>query len=167
MDIKEKVNILIKKGKYNVAADLLDKNLSVNKLDPDLWYLRGTVSLKNKNYPNSLECFEHAISLKKKPEYFKMKGMALMEMFEFEAAVEEFKESTELAKDVECYFYIAVCYMFMSDPESKTYLEYAYLRDKKKTKLLLKQLYDLIFKDSWELSKAQQEELKSIIDSVK
>lgn len=166
MTIDQEIKELIKSREYLTAGKILDLEISKNKNNPNLWYLRGIVSLKSKNYPHSLECFDRALQLKKDFEYFRIKGMTYLEMFEFEEALIEFENALKLRKDSEVYFYISLCYMFLDDPRAREYMETAYLRDKEKTKKLLLSFYSGVFENSWELNEKQKKELKELLDSL-
>lgn len=166
MDISREVELLLKSKEYLTAGKLLDLELSKDKDNDYLWYLRGVVSLRCKNHAHSLECFEYALQLKKHFEYFRAKGMTYFEMFEFDEALLEFKNALKLKKDSELYVYIALCYMFLDDPRSKDYMETAYLRNKQKTKKILGSFYNSVFKKSWELNDKQKNEIKKVLDSL-
>ncbi|MBI2079389.1 hypothetical protein HYT84_01380 [Candidatus Micrarchaeota archaeon] len=138
----ESIRKLILNNKLKEAGSTLDGILKLNKNDDEAWYLRGVVSLKLNNHDYAQECFEHAIANKEKPEYYKISGMAHLEVFELEDAANEFQKATELdKKDPDNYFFIAVCYILMDNPLARNFIEKAYLRDKKKTKELLLKFY--------------------------
>ncbi len=167
MGITQDIHKLLKSQEYMTAGRLLDLEISKNKSNHYLWYLRGVVSLNANNYPNSLECFSRALNLKKEYEYFRLKGMTYFQIFEFEEAIIEFENALKIKKNSEIYFYLSLCYMFLDDPISKDYLETAYLKNKKKTKILLKSFYNSILKNSWELNKKQKDELEKLFELLK
>lgn len=166
MEIRKEVEALLESKEYSTAGKILDSELLKHKNNHYLWYLRGVVSLKSKNYPYSLECFERALQIKKEFEYYRAKGMAYFEMFEFEESLIEFEKALKIKRDSEVYFYISICYMFLRDPRAKENMETAYLRDKEKTKKLIKSFYNSVFKNSWELNEKQKKELKNLVDSL-
>lgn len=158
---------LVSEGRLREAGTLLDEELSKSPNNDDLWYMRGIISLKLSNYENAHECFEHALSLKKTARYYKVIGMAHLEMFEIEDAVEAFSHAIELdKKDPETYFFIALCLIFLDDPRSKEYMEKAYLRDKKKTKALLKGFYESFFARDPQLKTKIKKEIEARINSI-
>jgi len=158
---------LISTGKLRDAATLLDKELTKTKQNDDIWYLRGIVSLKLNNYEAAHECFERALSIRAKPEYHKVIGMAHLEMFEFKQAVDSFLKASELdKKDAENYVYLGICLVFLDDPRSKEFMEKAYLRDKKKTKEMLVSFYNHFFAKDPSIKEGVKKDLKKRIDSI-
>ncbi|MDD5023184.1 MAG: hypothetical protein PHU63_03380 [Candidatus ainarchaeum sp.] len=166
MDLAKEIRSLIDRKEYLAAGKLADQELSKNNKNHYFWYLRGIISLKRKNYPYSLECFENAIQLKKEYEYFLAKGITYFEMFEFEEAILEFENALSLKKDAEVYFYLSLCHMFIGTAESKEYMETAYLKNKKKTKELIRLFYNDVLRKSWELDDKQKKELRNLIESL-
>ena len=168
MNDLDEIKYFVVDGDFLTAGKLLDFELSKNKLNPYLWYLRGIVSLNVNNYPHSLECFENAIHLKRDYKYFKAKGLVYFSMFEFEESLIEFRKSMKLKKDSETSFYVALSLLFIGDVEgARESLETSYVLDKKKTKELLKSFNNFVLKNSWELSEEQKIKLGKLIDSVK
>ena len=165
-DLKNAKN-LIASGKYREAGKILDRMLMEKESD-ELWYLRGLVSLKLKNYDAALESFERALYIKKKGLYFKMKGVARMERFELEQAIEDFGEALKMdSDDLLSNFYIAVCYMFLDNPKSSAYLKRAFIIDKERTKNILKDFYIMFFRQDPLLSKAIKEDIARRIDRIR
>ncbi|MFA5077304.1 MAG: hypothetical protein WC488_02665, partial [Candidatus Micrarchaeia archaeon] len=83
--------LMIRNGKYREAAKALDAEMAKKEGDR-LYYLRAIVSYKLKNYEYAMELVEHALFLKKEPDYLKLKGLMLMETLDFGAAFEMFSE---------------------------------------------------------------------------
>lgn len=165
-DLKEAKN-LIANGKLREASKLLDRMLMETESD-EIWYLRGLVSLKLKNYDAALESFERALYIKKKALYFRMKGVARMERFELDHAIRDFGEAIKMdPDDLLSNFYVAVCYMFLDNPKSSAFLKRAYALDRDKTKNLLKDFYIMFFKQDPLLSKAIKDDLARRIDRIK
>ena len=164
----EKAKQLLNSKKYREAALLIDQLLAKNKENDELWYLRGLVSLKVKSYAAAHECLARAASLKRKPEYYKLSGMASMECYEFEAALESFMLASGMDKqDPELPFYISICYMFLNDPMGKQYMEKAFTMNKKRTKQLISEFYSIFFKNDKEISGKVKSELEKKIDGIK
>jgi tetratricopeptide (TPR) repeat protein len=158
---------LISKEKYKQAGILIDK-LIRKKETHELWYLRGLVSLKMKNYDYAIGCFERALALKKNYLYFRMMGVARMERFELEVAVTDFDKALNLApNDHLSNFYAAICYMFMDNMKSAKYLRKAYSLNKKKTKELLNNFYIMFFRKDPLVSKAIKDNMKRNIQNIK
>lgn len=146
----------------------LDSSISKTPENDDLWYLRAIVSLKLNNYDNAHECLEQAVSLKTKADYFKLIGMAHLEMFEVDHAMEAFMRAIELdKKDAENYLYSAICLMLLDDPKSKEFVEKAYMRDKTKTKKMLKEFYASFLASDLSLSQGIKKEIEKKIESIK
>jgi len=165
-DLKYAKN-LIASGKYREASKILDRMLMEKESD-DIWYLRGLISLKMKNYDSALESFEHALYIDKKAIYFRMKGVARMERFELEQAIGDFGEALKMdSDDLLSNFYIAVCYMFLDNPKSSAYLKRAFIIDKERTKNILKDFYIMFFRQDPLISKAIKEDLARRIDRIR
>ena len=157
----------ISKEKFKEAGILIDKLLRKKETD-ELWYLRGLVSLKIKNYDNAIECFERALSLKKHFLYFRMKGVARMELFELEEAVADFGEALSIVpNDHLSNFYTAICYMFLDNMKSADFLRKAYEIDKKRTKELLNNFYIMFFMKDPLVTKAVKDNMKRNIENIK
>ncbi len=166
-DTLDQAKSLLNAERFKEAATALNTLIGKNKDNDELWYLRGLVSLKLKNYDNAHEYFEHALWINQKPAYYKIKGMAHMEMYEFEQALEQLEKAAELdKKDVSTFFYIAICYMFLNNQLGKEYLQRAYVLDKKKTKSLIKNFYSIFFKEEKLLNSKIKRALESKIESI-
>jgi tetratricopeptide (TPR) repeat protein len=165
-ELKDAKN-LIASGKYREASKILDRML-IEKESDEIWYLRGLVSLKLKNYDAALESFERALYINKKALYFRMKGVARMERFELEQAIGDFGEALKMdSDDLLSNFYMAVCYMFLDDPKSSAYLKRAFFIDKERTKNMLKDFYIMFFRQDPLIGKAIKEDLARRIDKIK
>ncbi len=133
-------------GKIRSAGKTLDGLLSEDPEKDELWYLRGIVALKLKNYDGAMEYFSRAALLRKKAKYVRMIGLAHMEMYELESAIGAFREALEIdSKDALSAFFLSVCYMFFDNPLALEYIRMAYRIDKKKTKRLLNNFYTAFF----------------------
>ena len=158
---------LISKEKYKEAGSLIDK-LIRKKETHELWYLRGLVSLKTKNYDYAIDCFDRALMLKKHFLYFRMKGVARMERFELEEAVGDFDMALAIVPDDHLSnFYAAICYMFLDNMKSAKYLRKAYSLNKKKTKELLNNFYIMFFRKDPLVTKAIKDNMKRNIANIK
>ncbi len=139
----------LRAGKLRDAGRALDYLISQDRSNSKLWYLRGLVSLRTKNYDYAHECFVHALELEKKAAYYKIRGMAHMEKYEFEDALEQFEAARALEEnDTENYFYIALCHLFRNNPAAKTYLEKAYRHNSTKTKKMIRDFFETFFHSS-------------------
>lgn len=137
---------LLASKKYREAREVIDGLLTKDPESDSLWYLSGILSLKLKNYDGAQESFTKAILINKKSEYFRMKGIAHMEIFELEEAIKSFEGSvSQNEKDVLSTFFLSVCYMFYDNPLAIAYIRKAYAIDRKKTKHLLKRFYSSFF----------------------
>lgn len=166
MDSREKGLELIKSKRYKEAGKVLDQCLRQDNKDHVCWYYRGIVSLRARNYHYALECFEKATSLRHRFEYHKLKGITYLEMLEFENAIHEFNRALHLKEESEIYFYIGVCHVFLDDHKARIYMKKSYEKNKKKFKSMLKDFYDVVLKDSWELTRHQKDSLAVFIDSI-
>ncbi len=143
----ENARHLLENSHYNSAGALLDRLLRKEKENSELWYLRGLVSMRLKNYDAAHECFNRALFISRKPHYHKIKAMSHLEVFQVESALEHFLASHSLSpKDATVCFFIFVCYLLLDNPKAKDYVEKAYLLDRKKTKLLLQSFYSVFLK---------------------
>jgi len=164
----ERAKSLIIDKEYRKAGNILDKLLAKKKDNPELWYTRGVLSLKLKNYDKAHECFEHAIMLERKAKYYKTKGMAHLELFEVDEALDSFENALMYEKkDPAIHFFLSVCYMLFNDPRGKEYMEKAYVIDSKKTKQMLKNFYQAFFAKDPKISKNVKDELKKRIEEIK
>jgi tetratricopeptide (TPR) repeat protein len=139
------VESLISSGNIRSASRKLSDMVSDNPDNDHLWYLKGMTSLKARNYEGALDSFTKAHMLRKKPEYFRMKGIANMQVFNLDDAIENFEEALEHGKDVQSLFFLSVCYMFFDNSLAMDFLKKAYLEDRKKTKQLLNNFYSTFF----------------------
>lgn len=162
---KDEAQQLLAQQKYREAAKLLDRLLSSDNENGELWYLRAVASLKMKNYDAVQEYLERALFTGRKAKYYQMKGMAYFEIFEVEPAIESFQEAIALEPaDVTSNFFIAICYMLLDDPRSADYIKRARKINSKKTRQLLLNFYALFLKDDPYLSDALK---KKIIKRIK
>ncbi len=167
MQEREQVRKLMAVGKYRDAGVLLDSLLRKEKKNDEIWYLRGILSLKLKNYEHAHECFEQALWLNKKTEYYKIRGMAHMENFEIDAALVLFENALKLNKnDASLYFFIAVCYLLIGDPRSEDYFKVAWKLNKKITRELIKNFYDTIIKPDFSINKKLKEEIEKELEKL-
>lgn len=159
---------LISSGKYKEAGKILDNVLAKNKEDDDVWYLRGIVSLKLRSYEYAHECFEHALWIAKRAKYYKIVGMAHIELFEINAAIENFERALRLdKKDPELYFFIAVCFLLTGDPGTEHYLKTAWKLNKRRTKELLKNFYDTLIRPDYATNQRVKEEIEKELERLK
>lgn len=167
MELVEAAKKLILSKNYPEALKLLNKEIARNSENPDAWYYKAIISLRLKNYDNAHEFLEHAIALKNRPEYYKLMGVAHMEIYEIENAIADFQKAIALdKKDFAIYFFIAICYLFINDPRSKGYLQTAYLLDKKKTKEFAKSFYNAFFKNNSFLDNHVKHEVEQVIENI-
>ncbi len=164
----EEAKGLIVQQRYREAADALDRMLASESGRDELWYLRGIVSLKMKNYDAALECFERALVLGRRSRYYQIKGMAHFELFEMDRAVEAFGEALAIEpKDATTNFFLAICYMFMDDPRSDAHIRRARELDNRKTRQLLLNFYTLFMKDDPRVSAALRNKIEERIRGMK
>ncbi len=167
MDTKE-VQRLIKQKRYKEAAELLDRMLTKDKENADLWFLRGVVSLKLRSYDVAHENIGMALLIDEKPEYHRMKGIAHFEVFELEDAIKEFRDAIGLdEKDATSHFFLSMAYMFADDPRSEAYLKKAKELNGRKTRQLLKNFYSVFLKKDPSVSDAQKRKIEGLISSIK
>ncbi|MBU0532213.1 tetratricopeptide repeat protein [Candidatus Micrarchaeota archaeon] len=165
MDELSKAREYLVKQKYKEAEEILSKLLAVDKENDEIWYLRGVLSLKLKNYKKAQECFERALLIKKKAEYYKMKGMCHFEVYELEDAVESFLAAVEMKPtDAVSYFFIAMSYMLLDDDRAIEYIRKAREIDAKKTKQLLSNFYTLFLERDPYMTDSQK---KRIVEKIK
>ncbi len=157
---------LIDDGRYMEAARLIDAELAKKEGDR-LYYLRAIVSYKLRNYEYAHEMLEHALYMKKDPDYLKLKALILMETLDFGAAFEELKMVLEQRKDAECYFLSSMCLMFMDSPKSREYLQLAYLANPAKTKALVREFYTQFFSNNRNISGKERKALEARIAAIK
>lgn len=151
---------LIAAGKLKEAGAVLDEMLSGQPENDGLWYLRGIVSLKLRNYNGAQEAFNRAVLLRRRGEYLRMIGVAHMELFELEDAVEAFGAAVEKDEsDVLSLFFLSVCHMFFDSPLSVEYIRRAYEVDRKRTRQLLNNFYSSFFGGRGSLDQKTRERL--------
>lgn len=135
---------MLASGKYREAGRVLNRLLRKNRENDELWYFLGVLAVKLKNYELAHEYLERAVSINKKPEYLWFSGMAYMETLEIDEAIDTFEEVLKIDKrSVDANFFLAICYLLLDDPESERYIKAAYDIDKKKTKQLLKNFFQV------------------------
>lgn len=163
----ERARSLIIAGKYREATLLLDRLLRKEKENDELWYLRGILSLKLKNYNYAQECFERAVWIIQKAQYFKIMGMAHMELFELEEALADFKKALEHdPNDATVHFFIAICYLFTDDQRVGKHLQYAWRIDRKRTKQLLENFYSMFIKKDPGVNKKMKAEIEKELNKM-
>lgn len=168
MDDVSKARDLLTKQKYKEAGEVLDGLLAKEKKNDEAWYLRGVLSLKLKNYQKAQEHFDRAIAIKKKADYYKMKGMAYFEVYEIENAIKSFLAALKQnSSDSVSHFFLAVCYMLQDDGKATKYMKKAYELDAKKTKQLLSNFYTLFLEKDTYITEAQKKKILERIKSLK
>jgi len=166
MDSRE-IEALINSKKYKEAFEVLDNLLKKDSNNSDWWFLKGVVSLKIKNYDMAQEYFGSALVLGKKPEYYRVKGMAHFEIFEMEKAAEAFKRALELdGNDVIANFFLSMSYLFLDNPEAEEYLKKARKINSSKTKQLVKNFYAMFLKDDPRINDAQKRKIEKHISEI-
>lgn len=155
MDELETARKLISTGKYKEASRVISRMLRKNRENDQLWYFLGLLSLKMKNYDLTDQYLDHALSIKTKPEYFWLKGMAYLELLEMEAAAGAFRKLLEMdEKNADANFFLSVCYLLMDDPQSERFLKRAYKLNKKRTKQLLRNFFETFIKGNRDVSES-------------
>lgn len=157
---------LVEKKKYEEAATLLDKILPKQKT-PELYYLRGIISMRLKNYDYAIECLERAmVEGGDKKEILRAMASAYIEQGKFLQAKEHLEQIDK--KDVDAYFLLAISSIFLNDPISaKEYMNLAYLRNRERTKELLEHFYSVFIRPNPELGEKEKEFLWKKIESIK
>lgn len=167
MDGVQEARDLLMKQRYKEAGSLLDSLILQKGDDDELWYLRGMVSLKSKNYDAAMECFERALLLSKRSRYYQIKGMAYFEMFDIKEALASFRQSLAMEpQDVVSNFFVALCYLMQDDPRSGKHLKAAYDADPKKTKQLLMNFYTIFLQNDSRLSPAQKARIEQRLKEI-
>ncbi len=168
MDELERAKALLRDLKYREAAAALDRLLLAEPKNDELWYLRGVISLKMRNYDAAVECFERALLLGPQSRYFQIKGMAHFELFEIEKAVEAFTEALRIEPDEPTTnFFLALCYLFLDDPRSDAHIRKARMLDGRKTRQLLLNFYSLFLKDDARISPEQRKKIEERLQRLK
>lgn len=157
---------LVEKKRYEEAAILLDEVLAKQKA-PELYYLRGIISIRLKNYEYAIECLERAMADGgDKKEILRAMASAYMEQGKFLQAKEHLEEMDK--KDVDAYFLLSISSIFLNDPiTAKEYMNLAYLKDRERTKELLEHFYHVFIRPNPELTEKEKEFLWNKIKSVK
>jgi tetratricopeptide (TPR) repeat protein len=165
MDELDTAKRLISAGKYGEASRVLNKLLKKNRENDQLWYFLGLLALKMKNYDLTEQYLDEAISIRTKPEYFWLKGMAYLELLEVEAAIETFRKLLEMdEKNADANFFLSICYLLLDDPRSEKFLKRAYIINKKRTKQLLRNFFETFVKQDTTESLAAK--IKAEIDEA-
>jgi tetratricopeptide (TPR) repeat protein len=168
MQEMERARVLLSQKRYREAAEALDRLITSGLGNGELWYLRGVVALKMKNYDIAQECFQRALMLGEKSKYYQIKGMAHFELFEMEDALEAFNSALSLEEaDPTTNFFLALCYMFLDDPRSDSYIRRAYQIDRKKTAQMLLNFYTLFLKDDPRVNEAQKRKIEEKIRALR
>ena len=157
---------LLNNGAFHEAASILDTLLKSHSNNDELWYLRGICSLRLKNYEYAHECFERAVWISKKADYFKMQGLAHLECFELEEAIEDLNHALKVQPTASTYVFLAVVYLLMDNPIASDYLKKAYAQDKKITKTLLAHFYDVFFKKNPLIHLKTKEQIETKLGSL-
>lgn len=159
---------LLAKQRYREAGSALDSLLMRRKDSDELWYLRGVVSLKLKGYGSAQECFERAISIRERPEYYRMKGIAHFEIFELDEAADAFLRALALKpKDAESEFFAAMCYMLMDDARATAHMKRAQELDARRTGQLLANFYSFFIEKDPGATEAQKKDVSRRIRAMK
>lgn len=164
----DEVRALLAQQRYRDAGRVLDGMLRQSRDNDELWYLRGVVSLKLRSYDSAQEYFERALFIKRKPDYFRMKGMAHFEIFELEDAIDAFTDALAMQpKDAESEFFVATCYMLMDDPRSARHLRMAQELDPRRTSQLLSNFYSFFIARDPRVGDAQKKRIEQKIKTLK
>ena len=92
---------LHKSGKINKAINIYKKLLKFDNSDAQIYYLIGTAFLQKKNYVESINYLNQAISIRKDiPVYFNNLGIALSQLNQNEDALKNYKKALELKPDL-------------------------------------------------------------------
>lgn len=153
------INSLIEKGAYKEASHSLDVQLRDVRNDDYLWYLRGLVSLRLKNYEFAHECFLRAIAINPKHIYHKMNGLAHLEQFELDGANESLLKAQDGA-DAGAYVFLAISYILSDTPGSGVLLKKAYSINRPKTVQILSYFYNTFFKDNPFVNEKSKEQIE-------
>jgi tetratricopeptide (TPR) repeat protein len=168
MDGIEEARSLLSAHRFSDAAGALDRLLFQQPESDELWYLRGLVFLKAKNYDSAQECFERALLLGKKSKYYQIKGMAHFELFELDQAIAAFESALSIEPDdATTNFFMAVCYLFLDDPRGEGYIRKARQLNRKKTAQLLLNFYTFFLKDDPRMSGEMKAKIEQGMKSLK
>jgi len=167
MDEVSRAKELLTNQKYGEAKELLDSLIIKEKKNDEIWYLRGVLSLKLKNYSKAQEFLEKALAIKEKADYHKMKGMGYFEVFDLESAILSFTKALSLdSKDAVTHFFLAMSHMFMDDPRAAEHIREAREIDAKKTKQLLSNFYTLFIEEDRRISDEQKKKIAGKIKDL-
>ena len=168
MEGVEQAKALLAVKRYREAAVILDRLIVHDREKDELWYLRGIASLKMRNYSIAQECFEHAVSLGRKPRYYQIKGMAHFELFEMDEAIGSFLSALALEpNDATTNFFLSMCYLFIDDPRADEYIAKARKADRKKTSQLLLNFYTFFLKDDPRINDSVKKRMEDRIRELK
>ena len=165
MTVAQDAQELLTKRKYKEASNLLDSALAKKEND-ELFYLRGLVSLKLKNYDAAQEFFERALFMKKKAEYYRAKGLAHFEIFEIDEAITALNHSIILEPNAIAHFFLAIGYMLLDHPNSDSHLKKARELDPKRVKQLLFNFYSFFLETDPNLNEDQKKEIVQKIKRI-
>jgi tetratricopeptide (TPR) repeat protein len=167
MEGVQEARALLMQQRFKEAGALLDRLILDKGDDSELWYLRGMVSLKMRNYDAAMECFERALLISRRSRYYQIKGMAHFEMLEIKEALEAFRHSLAMEpNDAVSHFFISLCYMLQDDPRCGRHLQMAYDSDPRKTRQLLTNFYTLFLQNDPRLTPAQKSQLELRMKSL-
>jgi Tfp pilus assembly protein PilF len=94
-------------------------------------------------------------------------GIAHLEIFEMENAVEDLKKALALdGNDPTSHFFLSVAYLFMDNPQAEEHMRKARSLDEKKTKQLLRNFYTLFIKDDPAATDAQKRKMDEAIRTL-
>jgi len=161
--VMESVLKKLNEGKVDEVRAEAKKLLQKNRDDPEGWFLMGMVSHEKANEGYALECFERALYLKRTEKYHKAKGISHMSLFEFEDAAKEIKHALEFKKDAESHFMLSMALLFLNDEDATENLAEAYRLKPKKTKELLRNFYNVFFKNDSSIPQKEKDDLLKII----
>lgn len=168
MNISLEARNLISQGRLREASELLDKAVGKSPENDDIWYLKAVVSLKLNNHEYAQECLERALTITQKALYHKTMGMAHLEMYEVEHAVDALdKALVKDPKDVEGNFLMAICLVLLDDPRAKRFMEKSYLLDKKATKRMLTEFVEHFFIKDPQVAEGVKKDLMKRIGAIK
>ncbi|MBU0591986.1 hypothetical protein KKF81_05800 [Candidatus Micrarchaeota archaeon] len=158
---------LLGEQKYVQAAKMLDRLLITEKNSSELFYLRGITSMKLRKYDSAQEYWERALFVERKSKYYKIKGMAYLEIFDVDNAVESFNSALKIEPDdVETNFFMSIAYMLMDDHQSAKYMKKAKQLNERKTKRLAFNFYTLFLKNDPTITSAQKSEILERIENI-
>ena len=161
--VTDDVQALINQEKYGEAHEALDRMAEGDRK----YFLKGMIALRQKNYDAAQEFFYKASEFSGKPEYYRMMGIAHLEIFEVEEALEDFREAVALdGNDASSHFFMAIAYLFLDDPLAKEHMRKARQIDEKKTRRLLRNFYTLFISGDPSASEAQKKKMDETIRTL-